>query len=110
MTQNQILMVIDERRIELGLTGPGLAEKAGISKESYGNWIAGNNSPSVGKLLKVFNALRLQVQIIPEPVYDTSPCMECPEKAICCTPCHERTAYEQRREAWRRELVSGLAE
>lgn len=110
MTQNQVMTLIEERRMELGISGPGLAEKAGISKEAYGNWLAGNNSPSMGNLLRVFDALKLQVKIIPEPTYDISPCMDCPEKAVCCNACHERKAYELRREEWRRELVYRMAE
>ena len=106
---NALLTILDRRRDALGLSVPKLAKKAGISAASFERWMQGTSTPTVDSLLKVADALLLEVQLEPRTGPDVSPCIRCERRAVCLISCADRRAYEERREAARVVVLEDLA-
>lgn len=109
MTMNALLTILDRRRDALGLSVPQLAKKAGISTAAFEKWMQGASTPTVANLLKVADALLLEVQLEPRVGPDVSPCIRCGSRAVCMIACADRRAYEERREAARVVVFENLA-
>ena len=63
MEQNDLIACLINRRKELGLTQYGLAKRAGVSREAVAKLELGKHSPKFDTLLKVLNALALELAV-----------------------------------------------
>lgn len=61
MTKCPIIWEIEARRTSLGLTMNEMCAKAGIGPSTYQQWLYHDREPSYVKLVKILNALGLQL-------------------------------------------------
>lgn len=61
MTQKQILLAIENERERRGMDTRELARRAGVSESTISWWMRSDTSPSLGKLIRVAEALGMVV-------------------------------------------------
>ena len=61
MTQKQILLAIENERERRGMDTRELARRAGVSESTISWWMKSDTSPSLGKLIRVAEALGMVV-------------------------------------------------
>lgn len=62
--------IIRQRRIDLGLTQEGLAERAGVTRQLLSRLERANADVSLSKVLAILRELRLSVDLRPQPDTD----------------------------------------